>query len=84
MEFDMLYYDLVPIYDGRKSFYGKARVVEDEDGKTLISYTTKVCRIDKNGNVERLWSGNSQTTNRHVKEFLRQNGKDYEDYRRQG
>lgn len=74
---------LEPVYDHAKSFYKKAHVVTDDDGtKVLISYNTPVCKIDKDGEVTLLrdkrtrlsWSA-SPTTLRHVKEFLRQNGK---------
>lgn len=72
--------DLEPRYDGRKSFYGKATVRMFGDGrKVLYSYGTPVCRIDRNGHATLLdkgyygW-GSSNTTRRHVREFLRQNG----------
>ena len=67
--------ELSPSYDSRKSFYGKAHVVTDDDGtEILYSYDTPVVKI-KDGKVELLaqWDS-SQTTLRHVKEFLRQNG----------
>lgn len=68
-------YELIPKYDTRKSFYGKARVQEDDDGrKYLISYGVRVCYIGVDGNMHRLWSGWSNTTGRHVKEFWLQNG----------
>lgn len=61
----------LPCYD-RKSFYGKAKVMETENGeKVLLSYNTPVCKIDKNGAFCRLWSGESVTTMRHVNSFLR-------------
>ena len=66
--------NLEPFYDTRQSFYGKAKVLHDEDGSiTLLSYNTKVCRI-KGDTVELLptWDY-SLTTKRHVVEFLRQN-----------
>lgn len=67
-------YDMIPQYDSRQSFYGKARVDYRGNEKTLYSYNTPVARItgDK---VELLpkWDW-SQTTLRHVKEFLKQNG----------
>ena len=67
--------ELSPSYDSRKSFYGKAHVVTDDDGtEILYSYDTPVVKIT-DGKVELLtqWDS-SQTTLRHVKEFLRQNG----------
>jgi hypothetical protein len=56
--------------DGRKSFYGKAKVRIDADGsRTLISYTTPVCRINPDGKFVKLWSGYSATTMRHINAF---------------
>ena len=72
-------YDLGTQYDNRKSFYGKARVdVRDDGTQILYSYGCPVCRIEK-GKVTLLNKGyrgwaSSQTTLRHVKEFLKQNG----------
>lgn len=70
-------YYLVAKYDSRKSFYDKALIEDHGEGvKVLKSYNTKVCTIngDKfalNGAIERdlLFSN---TTLRHIKEFLRQ------------
>lgn len=73
--------ELIPHFDSRNSFYGKARVVEKDDGtKILYSYATPVCKI-KDGKATLLSKGylgwnSSQTTLRHVKEFLKQNGFD--------
>lgn len=62
--------DLVPA-DGRKSFYGKARVLLEDDGtKVLFSYGTAVCKLSSAGDVSRLWEGWSATTGRHVQAFL--------------
>lgn len=64
-------YELEARYDVRKSFYGKAHVIDYENGVLeLQSYNTIVSRCI-NGNVENLgkWS---QTTTRHQKEFRRQ------------
>ena len=56
--------------NGRKSFYGKAAVIEKDNGDIeLRSYNTIVARI-RNGNFERLWSGYSATTMNHVNAFL--------------
>lgn len=67
-------YDMSPQYDNRQSFYGKARVDDNGNEKTLYSYNTPVAKIVGN-KVELLpkWDF-SQTTLRHVKEFLKQNG----------
>ena len=63
---------LIPQYDRRKSFYKKAKV-RVENGKTILqSYTTDVVEIE-NGKpfVKGMYS---QTTGRHIKEFLKQKG----------
>ena len=67
-------YDMSPQYDSRQSFYGKARVNDNGSEKTLYSYNTPVAKI-VNNKVELLpkWDW-SQTTLRHIKEFLKQNG----------
>lgn len=68
-------YELQARYDSRKSFYGKARVLETEEGLTVLqSYGTSVCSIDAAGNFHRHWYGESSTTMRHVNEFIRQHG----------
>ena len=67
---EMKRYELIPT-DGRKSFYGKATVIEKDNGeKVLQSYNTKVCKITSTGEFVRLWSGYSATTMRHVNSFL--------------
>lgn len=72
-------YDLSTKYDSRASFYGKARVEDYGHKLVLISYTTAVAIIDSASNdgildratVNGLYSN---TTTRHIKEFLKQNG----------
>ena len=64
-------YELTPRYDSRKSFYGKAQVIDYGNGyMELKSYDTIVSRVN-NGKVEHLgkWS---MTTSRHQKEFEKQ------------
>ena len=62
-------YDLRPTHS-RKSFYGKAVVIEKDNGDIeLRSYNTIVARI-RNGVFERLWSGYSATTMRHINSFI--------------
>lgn len=65
-------YELEPKYDNKKDFYGKANVVDYGNRKVLRSYSTDVAEI-KNGKafVKGLYS---QTTTRHIKEFLKQEG----------
>lgn len=66
-------YDLATHYDARASFYGKARVEVHEDGtKRLWSYNTHVASI-KDGKPM-VFGTYSQTTTRHIKEFLKQEG----------
>lgn len=68
----MKIYDLpVMGYDRAKSFYGKAKVIEKDNGeKVLLSYNTEVCKIGSNGEFVRLWDGYSVTTMRHINSFL--------------
>ena len=62
-------YELTP-NNGRKSFYGKAAVIERDNGDIeLRSYETIVARI-RNGKFERLWSGYSMTTMNHINAFI--------------
>lgn len=57
--------------DGRKSFYGKAVAIENNNGEKLLqSYETVVCKIDSDGNFVRLWNDYSATTMRHVNAFI--------------
>ena len=67
----MYTFELTARYDSLKSFYGKAHVIDHENGVLeLMSYSTIVSRCE-NGKVQHLgeWS---QTTTRHQKEFERQ------------
>ncbi|VEV88377.1 Hypothetical protein, partial [Staphylococcus phage Stab23] len=67
-------YNLESIYSNQKSFYGKARVIEMENGyKILTSYNTIVSEIDENNNIVFV-NYHSQTTAKHINEFLMQNG----------
>jgi hypothetical protein len=66
-------YELSTQFDSRKSFYGKAKVERDLDGcETLFSYGTKVAVINKREAY--VFGTYSQTTLRHIKEFLKQHG----------
>ena len=65
-------FELAARYDARKSFYGKAHVIELDNGVIqLQSYNTIVGEI-RSGEYVQLWDGKSQTTTRHIKEFKRQ------------
>nr|DAZ18697.1 MAG TPA: hypothetical protein [Caudoviricetes sp.] len=68
----MKIYDLPVMYPDRsKSFYGKAKIKEQDNGeKVLQSYNTDVCKITSGGAFVRLWDGYSVTTMRHVNSFL--------------
>jgi len=69
----MKIFELFPKYDTRKSFYGKARIIEHENGdKDLISYTTTVASIKND--ILYVYGWFSNTTARHINEFLKQNG----------
>lgn len=70
------FYELPVVYDARASFYGKAQVIIDGDKKILKSYESLVCMVE-NGQVffnKDIESLTSQTTLRHIKDFLKQNG----------
>lgn len=66
---------LEPQYDSRKSFYGKAKVDDENGVKTLTSYKTPIMKIE-NGEITMLCGPEAltQTTLRHIREFLQQNG----------
>ena len=65
-------FELAARYDARKSFYGKAHVIELDNGVIqLQSYDTIVGEI-RSGEYVQLWDGKSQTTTRHIKEFKKQ------------
>lgn len=62
----------LPCLDTHKSFYGKARVIEHDNGtKQLQSYETIVCEINCAGEFIMLWPGKTQTTTRHIRSFKR-------------
>ena len=62
-------YELIPT-DGRKSFYGKAVVMVQDDGSEILySYGTKIIEKTPGGGLVKFWGGWSQTTGRHIKAF---------------
>ena len=70
------FYELSARYDSRASFYGKAHIKETPKYYTLISYDTEILRASKDGATVTFlcrdkWAF-SQTTCRHINEFLRQ------------
>ena len=70
-------YELTPV-NGRKSFYGKAKVAVNEDGsKTLLSYGTPIVTV-KGGKVKRHFDGEvSCTTSTHIISFCGLHKKDF-------
>lgn len=66
--------ELTPVYDRRKSFYGKARIESTRRGVTLWSYDTPVMVwLDATDTFARASDQpESQTTSRHMVEFMRQ------------
>lgn len=65
--------ELSPLHTTRKSFYGKAKVLIQDNGTVqLQSYDTIVCEIDTKNNFNMLWDGKSNTTTRHINEFKKQ------------
>ena len=66
--------ELCPYYDGRQSFYGKAKVIEIENDVFLSSYDTIVAFYNKEVRIPQVYDTYSATTLRHIKEFLKQNG----------
>lgn len=73
----MKMYELIPD-NGRKSFYGKAKIVIDDNGnETLYSYDTPIIQRDTNGKLTKLWNGWSNTTGAHIKAFCGLDKKSY-------
>lgn len=69
----MRIYELSTVYDGRKSFYGKAHVIDYGNGKyDLQSYNTIVATIQDGKVIKNGIGCYSVTTNRHIREFFRQ------------
>lgn len=69
-------YELLPIYDSKKSFYHKAIIEEENENIKLYSYNTLVCTLSHNDiilndNIDQSLLF-SNTTLRHIKEFLKQ------------
>ena len=65
-------YELTARYDSRKSFYGKARVLEGTDGTIYLKSYDTIVATCKGGTVE-LIDRYSTTTDRHQHEFYLQN-----------
>ena len=72
-------YELQTKHDLRQSFYGKAKVTthlneQQEKIISLYSYNTLVSYINETQNKAVVLNTYSQTTLRHIKEFLKQQG----------
>lgn len=63
---------LNPVYENVKSYYDKAIIDVDGEISKLYSYGTLVAEI--NDRQVRVFGLYSQTTLRHIKEFLKQSG----------
>ena len=79
-------YNLDCRYDSRQSFYGKAKVEQEERDNLIInnlySYDTLVAQritdVDTMKTTYKYLGKYSQTTTRHQKEFFKQNGLSWE------
>lgn len=64
--------NLEPVYSNVKSFYGKARIIRENEVIKLLSYDTIIAEIkDNKVHINGFYS---QTSTRHLKEFLQQYG----------
>lgn len=54
--------------------YAQARIMENENTITLISYTTTVIEIGKNNGWVRCYGTFSQTTRKHISAFCKEMG----------
>lgn len=65
----MRIYELT-LTNGRKSFYGKAKVEIADDGtETLYSYNTPIIKRTPAGELVKLWDGWTATTGAHINAF---------------
>lgn len=64
--------ELTPIFSDQKSFYNKAQVEKTDTGKRLYSYNLLVAEIVYNQAI--VYNLETDSTLRHVKEFLKQAG----------
>lgn len=71
-------YELEARFDARKSFYGKAQVIEYSDGSHALKSYDTIVSMERNGVVTHLpyelpnGRTKSTTTSRHQREFERQ------------
>lgn len=89
----MLRYELAPLPEQQKSFYGKAHIEKQDSAEFLISYETCVMKRDDNGVFYRMWESVepdeygtyepdedaklSATTLKHIKAFSGMNKREY-------
>ena len=68
--------ELTPIFDRRQSFYGKAETIKENNKIILKSYNTNILEYDIKTKKLTFLTNNknhfTQTTNRHINEFLKQ------------
>lgn len=69
--------------DKSRSFYNKAKVqILDDGGYELLSYDTPVAQVDANGEIVYADYGvYSQTTDRHIREFIAQFANNASDFK---
>ena len=71
-----MFYELTARFDSMASFYGKATIKEHGDNITLLSYNTEILRYNQKTHkikwLTKYAEHFTQTTNRHINEFLRQ------------
>lgn len=68
--------ELIPKYENKQSYYGKAILKHKDSTVTLASYFTDIIKIDKTTNEFKVLcepEDLSSTTLRHLREFLKQN-----------
>lgn len=66
--------ELVPVFSKQKTFHNKAYIVENGDETNLYSYDILVARVIKYQNIAEVYDLSTDSTLRHVKEFLMQAG----------
>ena len=70
-----LRYELSARFDSRASFYGKAQIEETNKYYYLVSYCTKILKLEKETQKITFLCSEcdlTSTTNRHINEFLLQ------------
>ena len=72
--FNTSFKDLKPIYSSVRSFYSKARTIDNGTTINLISYDSCVLSYNRKNNIllQNEYTKCSPTTRRHVLEFLKQ------------